>query len=369
MHEWVCKRGWRLKIFSQPINQNPNVRNILRAVFVAVVIGLLVNLVIAFLLNAGTTVRSIGRIRWTFVAVPFGSYILIYLVDALRLRIVLSQFKLRVPYRDLVDNGILGAFFSNLTPFASGGQPVQVYHLHALGIDLKKSTNIIASRWVEHLVTSLLVVGLAFHAAINLAHAVGAGTIIIYLGVGVSLIFAIVVAGVLFRPDLLARAALRIERSPFGRLISRIVRQQDWGEHFVAWSLRLKEEVSFLWREKLHIMLLDTLLGFANLLLQVYSLLFVLQGMTGRELNILQILVTFVTVNLVAYFIPTPGGSGSIEGIYSLVFSGFTGQADLTFVAIVVWRFATYYLHVFLGLIFFVPVMRRVEALTRAGGR
>jgi len=357
-----------LKILSQSFNQNPNVRNILRAVVVAVVIGLLVNLVIAFLLNAGTTLRSINRIQWTFVAIPFGCYLLIYLVDALRLQLILSQFRLRVPFRDLIDNGLLGAFFSNLTPFASGGQPFQVYHLHALGIDLKKSTNIIASRWVEHLVTSLLVVALAFHAAINLAHSVGAGTIIIYLGFGVSLIFAIVVAGVLFRPDLLARIAQRIERSPIGRLISRIARRQEWGEQFVAWSLRLKEEVSFLWRQKLHIMLLDTLLGFGNLLLQVCSLVFVLQGMTGRELDILQILVTFVTVNLVAYFIPTPGGSGSIEGIYSLVFSGFTGQPDLTFVAIVVWRFATYYLHVFLGLIFFVPVMKRVEALTRAGG-
>ncbi len=358
-----------MKIFTQPLNQNPNVRNILRAVFIAVIIGLLVNLVIAFLLNGGATLRSVGRIRWDFVAIPFGCYLLIYVVDALRLRIILSQFKIRVSFRDLIDNGLLGGFFSNLTPFASGGQPFQVYHLHALGIDLKKSTNIIASRWVEHLVTSLLVVALAFHAAIDLAHSVGAGTVIIYLGFGVSLVFAVVVAGVLFRPDLLARIAQRVERSPVGRLIARMTRREEWGEHFVAWSLRLKEEVSFLWRQKLHIMLLDTLLGFVNLLFQVCSLAFVLQGMTGRELSVLQVLVTFVTVNLVAYFIPTPGGSGSIEGIYSLVFSGFTGRPDLTFVAIVVWRFATYYLHVFLGLIFFVPVMRRVEALTKAGGR
>lgn len=358
-----------MKILGQPLNQNSRLGKILKAVFLVLVIGLLVNLVIAFLLNSGSTLRALGRIRWSYVAVPFAAYLATYIIDALRLRLILWQFKVKVPFCDLIENGIMGGFFSNITPFAGGGQPYQVYHLRVLGVDLKRSASVIASRWVESLVTSLIIVGIAFHAALNLAHAVGAGAFIIILGFGVSFALALVAAGVLFRPDLLARVALKVEHSPIGRVISRVVRKREWGEEFVEWSLHLKAEVGFLWREKLHIMIVDTLLGFTNLLIQVLSLWYVIEGMTGARIGIARFLATFVTVNLVAYLIPTPGGSGSIEGIYSLVFSGLTGRPDLTFIAVVVWRFAGYYLQVLVGLVLFMPLMRRVEALARAGGR
>ncbi|TYB32348.1 MAG: hypothetical protein FXF49_11970, partial [Flexistipes sinusarabici] len=59
----------------------------------------------------------------------------------------------------------------------------------------------------------------------------------------------------------------------------------------------------------------------------------------------LQVVITFLM-----YFAPTPGASGVAEGAYSVLFSKFVSQNDITLVT-VAWRFFTIYLGVFIGMI------------------
>jgi hypothetical protein len=49
--------------------------------------------------------------------------------------------------------------------------------------------------------------------------------------------------------------------------------------------------------------------------------------------------------------IPTPGASRGVEGAFALVYSGMTGTLGPTVIAVFVWRFATYCLLPFDGLI------------------
>jgi uncharacterized membrane protein YbhN (UPF0104 family) len=71
-------------------------------------------------------------------------------------------------------------------------------------------------------------------------------------------------------------------------------------------------------------------------------------------------------LNLVVYYIPSPGASGGLEGVYTMVFTLYTGQPQLSFIAVTVWRFATYYLQIFFGLIVFLFMRRRGGTLADA---
>ena len=355
-----------MKLSQINFSQAPSLKTILRAVLAVVIIGMLVNLLIAFLLDSKLIFVALRRVNILIVAVPFLCYFATYLVDSVRLRLILHQFRYRVPFIERFRNGVLGSFFSNLTPMASGGQPFQVYHLQSVGVDLKIATNIILSRFVEYAFTSLLILALSLRYLLSFTATIGAARFIIYVGLGISLFIGLIVLGVLVRPDIVGKIVIHFEKSGLGRLISRIVKREGWGQEFITWCNVLRDEVNFLWTEKLHIMILDILLGVVNLVLQVFSLQYVIQGITNTKIHFVKSFVTFVIANLVVYYVPTPGASGSVESIYSLVYSGLTGRPDSTFVSIVVWRFATYYLHVLFGLVLFLLFMKKAQRSAHA---
>jgi uncharacterized protein (TIRG00374 family) len=148
--------------------------------------------------------------------------------------------------------------------------------------------------------------------------------------------------------NLVRRLIVRFKPSLNDRLAKSIDSLQEW-------STEMKEVVSFLWSEKLPVMLVDFVLSLSILYLQAYSLYFVLTSFTGIQLNLLEVSVIYISLNMIANIIPTPGGSGSTESIYSIVFTGLSGLAEPTMVAVIVWRFSTYYLHIaFESLIFFI---------------
>ncbi|RPJ05435.1 MAG: hypothetical protein EHM28_12135 [Spirochaetaceae bacterium] len=151
-----------------------------------------------------------------------------------------------------------------------------------------------------------------------------------------------------------------MEHSGLGRLISKITRSHGWGEKARSWSLELKENISFLWKEKLHIIALDAVLSTLILCMQVYSLVYVFMSLAGVSLNFFDVFITVLLLNLVVYYIPSPGASGGIEGVYSMVFAHITGLPQLSVLSVTIWRSATYYLQIFFGLFFFARLRKKV---------
>jgi hypothetical protein len=324
-----------------------------RSILIALIVGLVVNVGIAFFLDFGEILRSFSKVDVLTILVPFACYFFIYLVDSIRLKLVLTQFGNRISFGDAFFNSVSVVLFSNLTPFASGGQPYQVYHLTTVGIDSKKATNVVLSRHVEFMMTSVVIFLLGVPVALSIAGNLRVGREFFFLGFFVSLVFSLVLLLTLVRPDFLGRLLLKIDRTLLGRLIQRVTKRTNWAEVFHRWSMELRRDVAFLWSEKLYIMVLDLLLGFVNIVLQALSLVFMFYHSISPDIQVLHFMVAFVILNLVVYYVPTPGGSGGVEGGYVLVFSGMTGAPGMTAVLVLMWRLATYYLHMGFGLIVF----------------
>lgn len=345
-----------------------NIKKTLSMIGLVFIIGLVINIIFSLFVKNNILLTAIQKVSWYHLLIPFLCYGGLYLVDTIRLMLVLSQFKYKVSFKDMFVNSVLGYFFSYLTPMATGGQPFQIYHLKTCGVDSKTATNISLSRLVEFAFTSLAIVLIGVKWLIDIAQTASIGAPIIYLGFSISLALGIGMLLLLIKPDTVGKIALKLEKKKIGALVKKITKKQDWSALVHNWSQEFKENIRFLWSEKLPVMILDILLGLGNLILQVLSLYALFIFFLGINVNFFQILLTFLLLNLVVYYIPTPGASGTIEGVYSMVFLGLTGKPDLTFVSIIVWRFSTYYMHIFFGLFFFLYFYFKEKAQNKKTG-
>ena len=328
-------------------------RGVLASFLIALLAGLGINLAIGLFLGFEDLFSSFQGADAALVAVPFACYFLIYVVDSLRLKLVLPEFRKVLGWKEGFFNSVAASFFSNLRPPAAGKLAFPIYHLTRLGVNSKLAARVNLTRRSVYLAICLFLSLAGLPVAFRLARTIRAAGGLLYLGLAVSAGLGFLCLVLLVRPGLPARLALALDRSSLGGLFNRLFHAKDWARRFGAWTRKVRREAAFLWSERIAVLLADFSLALVNLGLQAYSLLFVLQRFLRYDAAFAQILVVFVVLNFVFYYVPTPGASGSVEGVYAWVLSGMTGTPGPALAAIIVWRFATYYLHILFGFLVF----------------
>lgn len=309
-------------------------------------------------MNRSEIISAFGEIRLIYLVVPFLCFLAVNVIDSVRTVMVSAQFRARVPFTQALNNSFIGQLFTNLTPMAAGGQPFQIYHLQQHGLNTQTAANIILSRFVENATTLMVILVASFPVIVRISGQLGAARIVIFTGLAVTFLFAVFFLATLIRADLIGKFAMMISKGWVGRTISRVSKRKNWSQELLRWSQELKDEIHFLWTEKLWIMLIDTLLGVVDLGLQAFSIYYVLRIIVAPSLSYLEVFTSYIVIWQVVFYIPTPGASGSVEGAFAAVYSGLTRNPALTLVSIIIWRFATYYLHIFLETIVLVVYLR-----------
>jgi len=312
-----------------------------------VILGLTASILISFTTNFADTVAKIAAARWDFFAVPFLIYFLAYFIDMSRIRFVSKNLGYAISKREAFYNSVIGCFGSNITPSATGGQPFQVYHLSKLGMDAQTATNITASRYVEYVIFSTFMV-LAF--IWRIFDIIGAGLIgakVLIVGLVVSTIMSILMISIFLNVRILFRIIEFVEG-----IIGRKHPEKSKAriQKIEAWINELKESISFLWKKRTLIVLFDFVLGAIIVMLQAFSVHYVLTFMTSGTLSYFDSLLVFCLLNYSAYYLPTPGSAGGVEGVFSIVYVGLYNDASGVAAGVFIWRFATFYLHLFFQL-------------------
>ncbi len=338
---------------NQESKSKPNKRSLVRLIIIVIVIGAAANILISFFLDSDRLIESIRKIRLIAFIIPFLAYLLINVIDSIRVKLVLWQLNYKIPTLQAFFNSVIGIFITNLTPLAAGGQPFQIYHLSSQGVDLKTSTNVILSRFVEQAMLLMAIVLLSIPRIIKITATLNIGSVVIYIALFFTFVFAMLFLLLLIRPNTVGNLAIKLEHSFIGKIVHKFSKKRDWAERLFKWSHELRDEVHFLWTHKTVVMIVDTFLGLVVLLLQASSLFFVFRIILKSDISLFETFITFNIIWQIIFYIPTPGASGSIEGAFALVFSGLTGAPEKTLVSVFVWRFSTYYLHILFGGIIF----------------
>lgn len=324
-------------------NQKKNIIN------VVVLIGITL-LVLYFSLkddfeNIMMQLRTIN-LGWLLVA--FSLVIIYWLLRSKAINIFTRKFMPKTKYRSSLQLMIRTQFFNAVTPFATGGQPYQIYHLVKDGVRMTTATSIIIQNFIVYQIAIVVLGGIAVicnHAFSLFAKNVLIGRLVT-LGFAINTSIIIVLFIVAFS-EKLNRKLIHLGITILTKL--RIVKDKkkklsEWDEYIIKFHesavILLDNKKQFLFSIGLNFLALCFL----------YSIPLVLLYATGdyQSFNVLEAIVTSAYVMLIGSFVPIPGGSGGLEYGFIVFYGNYIGGPKLTAIMLL-WRFVTYYFGMIVG--------------------
>lgn len=235
-------------------------------------------------------------------------------------------------------------FTSSITPSTIGGAPMATYAMTKEGFNFGQSTAIILysllldQLWFAMAVPILLVSGIFFEVIPNSTGMVGhASMALLYIGL---LSYAGLMAyGVLKNPNAIKRVVNFLFDLPFLRRWKEQVRAET--DNLVEYSHELrKKPKSFLFKA----FFLSTMSWLARIALPTIVVLSLLPA------DVILSVLRSLAMNLAFLIMPTPGGSGGVEGLFALFQGPLIEREAFIGLAVFAWRIISYYITVGFGM-------------------
>ncbi len=267
--------------------------------------------------------------------------------EGLILHIFFCQQKVKVNVFTSLLVGLIGMFYSSVTPAATGGQPMQVFSLKKRGVPTGISSSALAVKFFNFQCALLIMTGVMW--ALNpgiVAQCIDKGRFIVILGFvlnGLSVVGVLLLA--INRNIVSAIIVLALRLGSKLRIVKDLAKSTSKAD---AALYDFRASVDMLKHHPFHmlVLLLSSFLQVAALMSAVYFLYraFGLDVYSYSEILTLQLLL-FVA----ASFTPLPGSSGAQEGGFYLFFQQVF-PAGVLLAALFMWRFFTYYLSILGGM-------------------
>lgn len=237
-------------------------------------------------------------------------------------------------------------FFHGVTPFAGGGQPMEVYFLHKEKIPVTKATNITLQNFIVYQI-SLVLVGifaLIYNEYRNLFPSDHLIKKLVMLGFTINLLVLVVSFLLSFGKRLqqfiskkgihyLARAHIIHDEGEVQKKL------ESYLENFHRNALQL--------RQNKRIVLLAILVNMLGLCV-MYSMPYVVARGMAVSLSLADAIVATAYVMIIGSFIPIPGGTGGVEYGFIFFFQYLIQGSEVT-AMMLIWRFVSYYLAMIFG--------------------
>jgi len=249
---------------------------------------------------------------------------------------------------------IITKFFNGITPFSSGGQPMQIYMLKKDGVRLTKATNIIIQNFI------------IYQAALVLLGIVAIVTnYYLKIFTEVTLLKQLVTVGFLINTLVMVGLIVISFSSKFNHfIISKSIsilsklkliknkeeKQEKWREKvddFHEGTEYLKENKLLCLRAFVYNIIYLTLTY-----LMPYFVILALAKTVPADVTPIKVICASAYVLIMGSFVPIPGASGGIEFGYFKFFGNFI-KGSILKASLLIWRTISYYLPMIIGGILF----------------
>ena len=235
-------------------------------------------------------------------------------------------------------------FTSSVTPSTIGGAPAATYAMSKEGLNLGQSTAIILygvlldQLWFALAIPILLIAGVFYEVIPSNIGAIGQATMfLLYAGL---LTYASLLAyGVLRNPAALKKVVNAVFKLPFLRRWKNKVAKEAENLEEYSHELR-KKPASFL----LKTFFLSTMSWICRIALPTIVILSLLPA------NEILSLLRSLAMNLAFLIMPTPGGSGGVEGLFAIFQGPLIERTAFIGLAVFLWRVISYYISIGFGM-------------------
>lgn len=277
-----------------------------------------------------------------FMSLFLKSYISYKIVDNKKDYSLLESFK----------HNIIIQFFNGVTPFSTGGQPMEIYMLTKHNVNANKSTMITLQNFIFYQI-SLVLFGLGaviYNAIYDVFKDVPILRKLVFIGFIVNTLVAVII--------ILVSISVKFTKSVVFFIINllykfKLIRKKD--ETIRNWQNRLDDfhKCAKYLRKKKRLTFIGIIFNLLSLACLYIIPLYILYSMGDfYSLNIKTTLTASAYVLLMGAFVPIPGGSGGIEYGFLSFFGNFLTKNKVSAV-LLIWRFITYYMPMIIGAIVF----------------
>lgn len=321
--------------------------------FVAMTLILSVGILLYFLFTMGGGIESLAHIakslRHTWLLAAVLAAVACWLLEGYEINLLCRHLKPGWRFSRSFSAGMIGFLYSAVTPFATGGQPMQMYTLRNMGMDTGMAGSVVAVKTLIYQVVmvlyALLMVALKLHYfqtnVTNFAFltVIGLFTNCLFIALVVLFMVSEKMTDRILRSSLLLLHRLKMCRHPKKRYEKIHSQLQVFHDASKTMGNCAPLYLSVVASVTLQITL-NSLIPF-----------FIYRSFNMRGASITAMIAAQVFVAMVSAFVPLPGGSGGAESSFYLFFGIYFGQAAI-FPAILLWRIITYYANIVFGGIF-----------------
>lgn len=295
--------------------------------------------------GAVEALRSIGP-KWIILCAL--TYFACLFFDSMSLHYFLRRQGQHIPFKSSVFITAVGAYYANITPGASGGQPMQVYYLAKRGIPVGISTSALTVKFFcfQFMLAVLGTVLWIVHGPF-IHEQVGGYMWILIVGYAYncfSVVMLVLIAlnkkiiWQLMRLCIWLGMKVRLVKDPDGT-------RQKWREVLDTFH----DSVTMVTKRPLDLLAQLALAGLQLLsLMTVIFFVYHAFGLSG--VGYWQLVTLGLMLYTSAAYTPLPGASGAQEGVFALYFSKAFPDG-IRIMALLLWRFFTYYMVLIVGAI------------------
>ena len=296
----------------------------------------------------GSIAEALQSIELRWIVLCALAYTAFVLLDSAALWSFVRRQGYRLSYGSSVFISAEGTYYSDITPGASGGQPMQVFLLKERGIPIGVSSAALTVKFfcfqlmLQVIGTILWFVNRGF-----VAEQLGPQMWILIIGysynfvcVGFVLLMALNrrLVGFFIERFIRIGTRLRICKDPDAS-------RERWQQHLATFH-----EGIMMLKDKPFELIVQLLLAGAQIIVQNCITFFIYHAFHLEGVGLSCILTMGVIQFISAAYMPMPGASGAQEGVFAVYFSGIFPD-DIRLMALLLWRFFTYYAALILGVV------------------
>lgn len=297
-------------------------------------------------------IQVLTQVDYHWVLAGIGCLLVLWLCDTICLHIPLKKLYPNQKFTTSIKVTMIGQLFNNITPFSSGGQPMQAYELTKTGKRASDSMSVLAMKFIITqiaLVVFTLVVMLFqfdFFASLFKDYLWVA---ILGFAANIVLIVAVILAGI--SPRIITWIT-----TPILHLLGNfklLKHPADTIEKLNASISNFNRQFKFMHSQK--IIVLKVFIWASIQSFAYYSITYMVYRAFGNQgINFWQIVPAQAFLLMIMTIMPTPGAGVGAEGGFLLIFNSIfkTGTIHM---AILFWRMYTFYLPIIIGTLFLIP--------------
>ncbi|MDE6441507.1 MAG: flippase-like domain-containing protein [Clostridia bacterium] len=339
-------------------------------VLLLVVIALGIYLMFHVVYDMGEDVKSFDEVimasDWRFALITLAVILAIFMCLWFEYAVVMKTTTGKFRLVTSLKVAFLGKFYDNITPFATGGQPMQIYYLNKKGLGGGVSSAVVLIRYFAWMFSWIILDFIFMAAFTNVLDGQPSRLLLLiagWIGLGINVMLPLLLILFVVMP--------KFSRAITGGVITlghkiRIVKDKDKMMERVdkmvedfrsSFAIMSKSPLKFITLILLCLIEIFLFYAFPYFVMKMFSGLSENDGISVM----LTVMALNVYATLSASVVPTPGNSGAIEGLVTAAFSVIAGNVLLW--TVFFWRFGIYYIYIIIGI--FITIFEFIRKLVR----